>query len=284
MLRQDGRIKSKTVDLWLQIRSLFDTYQDVLPVTVRQAFYLMVSAFGLPKTHAEYRRVQDGIRRMRIHGIIPYEWIVDSTRWVRRPATYSNMRHMLEVTRDAYRRSLIGAQTEQVEIWIEKDALAGVFFPITSTYDVPLYVARGQSSDTFCYESAMQLKNATKPVFVYYFSDFDKSGKSAAVTVRNKLRKHGAKFTFVDAALTEQQITDWNIPTRPPKKHDDRKFAAELEAIPPNILRQLIDDTIKQHIDPYTMYQIELAETLERESFNKIIETAHLWGDNGSVQ
>jgi hypothetical protein len=34
-----------------------------------------------------------------------------------------------------------------IEIWCEKDALAGVILPVSREYDVPLMVARGFSSD-----------------------------------------------------------------------------------------------------------------------------------------
>ena len=56
-----------------------------------------------------------------------------------------------------YRRDLWINQPDYVEIWVEKDALAGVISPITTEYDVALYVCRGYSSTTFLYEAATYL-------------------------------------------------------------------------------------------------------------------------------
>ena len=44
-----------------------------------------------------------------------------------------------------------------VEIWLEKDALAGVVYPVTSMYDVPLMVARGYASLSFLYLSLIHI-------------------------------------------------------------------------------------------------------------------------------
>jgi hypothetical protein len=43
---------------------------------------------------------------MRRAGEIPFGWIADNTRWMRKPRTYYSIRHMLELTQQMYRRSL----------------------------------------------------------------------------------------------------------------------------------------------------------------------------------
>ena len=55
-------------------------------------------------------------------------------------------------TAEIYRRRLWSEADCYVEIWIEKDALAGVIEDITLEYDVPLMVARGYASLSFLYE------------------------------------------------------------------------------------------------------------------------------------
>jgi hypothetical protein len=49
-------------------------------------------------------------------------------------------------SRALYRKSLWTNVSSYVEIWLEKDALAGVVYPVTSMYDVPLMVSRGYAS------------------------------------------------------------------------------------------------------------------------------------------
>ena len=52
--------------------------------------------------------------------------IADNTRWVRQPQTYKGLADFLEQTARLYRRALWVNAECQIEIWCEKDALAGV--------------------------------------------------------------------------------------------------------------------------------------------------------------
>jgi hypothetical protein len=70
-------------------------------------------------------------------------------------------------------------------------------------------------------------------------------------------------------AVTEQQILDWNLPTRPTKKSDSRAKnwtgdSVELDAIEPNRLRQIVREAIERHISPNRLAIIEEAERSER--------------------
>ena len=59
-----------------------------------------------------------------------------------------------------------------------------------------------------------------------------------------------------EVAVTERQIVELNLPTRPTKKSDSRSKnwngddSVELDAIPPNLLRQLVRDAIERHTTP----------------------------------
>ena len=72
---------------------------------------------------------------------------------MRKPRSYNSVEDALADTARLYRKSLWNDAESYVEVWCEKDALAGVIYPITANYDVPLMVARGFSSETFCYEA-----------------------------------------------------------------------------------------------------------------------------------
>ena len=71
------------------------------------------------------------------------------------------MESALEHTANYYRRDLWDRQEHYVEIWIEKDALAGVLYPITAKWHVPLMVSKGFSSLTYLYEAAEAIKAPT---------------------------------------------------------------------------------------------------------------------------
>src|SRR4030042_1581994 len=136
-------------------------------LTVRQIYYALTVRGIVPKTEAGYRQTCYHLKNMREKGVIPYGWIADNTRYCFKPVTDRSLESTLYRWQLDYRRDLWANQNDYVEIWVEKDALAGVIRPITDEYDVPLYVARGYSSPTLIYEAAEQIKKIGKTPYIY---------------------------------------------------------------------------------------------------------------------
>ncbi len=129
---------------------LYEILSEQHPATVRGAFYQAVSRGLVGKTEAEYKTtVGRLLTEMRRAGELPYGWLADNSRWMRKPRTYESLEDMLELTAQTYRRALWGTQDAYVEVWLEKDALAGVIYEVTAEWDVPLMVTRGYPSLTF---------------------------------------------------------------------------------------------------------------------------------------
>src|SRR5215203_2219972 len=62
------------------------------PMTVRQVFYRLVTQGAIGKTEAEYKHT--GCRlltTLRLDGSIPFGWIADNTRWMRKPTSYTGL-------------------------------------------------------------------------------------------------------------------------------------------------------------------------------------------------
>ena len=98
----------------------------------------------ISKEEIEYHRtVVRLLGDMREAGKIPFSWIADNTRWMRKPTTFTGLEACLSNTSKFYRRDLWAAMPIYCEVWCEKDALAGVLMEETEFYDVPLMVARG---------------------------------------------------------------------------------------------------------------------------------------------
>lgn len=267
-------LRPKSRALWKAIRWEFEEQQP--PMTVRQMFYRMSAIGQVPKTENGYRQVQYALTAMRRQGAIPYDWLADNTRWRRKPRTYSGLASMLRESQQFYRRALWDNQPDYVEIWLEKDALAGVVYSITERWDVPLYVTRGYPSLSYLYDAAEYLKAIDKPCFIYHFGDFDASGADAARAVRDGLREFGADFSFEQVAVTEPQIRLWHLQTRPAKRSDPRAKgwgaeAVELDAIPPDRLRRMVEDVIRGHVDPDALAALEREQAAERESLAAVI-------------
>lgn len=247
------------------------------PLTVRGAFYQMV-ARGLPKTESDYGRVQDELVKMRRAErlpVVPYGWIVDGTRWQRKPQTYSSLDRMLRESIQTYRRAVWDDQDVYCEVWCEKDALAGVLLPVTSEWDVPLMVSRGFSSVTFLYEAAEAIVAQDKPAFIYLFTDHDRSGRLIADKIEEDLTGFapGAEIHCVRAAVTEEQIEELDLPTRPAKRTGDPP-AVELDAIRPADLRSIVRDCIERHVDPDALRRTQAVEAEERETLRRISRRA----------
>src|SRR5262245_17312434 len=145
------------------------------PMTVRQVYYQAVSRGLIEKTEKAYKLVCRLLAEMRRNGRLPYDWIADNTRWMRKPRTYSGLASMLEYAQSTYRRAIWDDQEAYVEIWLEKEALAGVLVDVTAKWDVPLMVTRGYPSLSFIHSAAETIQAEDKPIFLYYFGDHDPS-------------------------------------------------------------------------------------------------------------
>jgi hypothetical protein len=163
-----------------------------------------------------------------------------------------------------------------VEVWCEKDALAGVLMEETEPYDVPLMVARGYASVSFLHSAAEAIDAKDKPAYIYHFGDLDSSGVDASRDIEAKLRRYApnAEIHFERPAVTREQVTDWNLPSRPTKTSDTRAkqfvgTSVELDAIPANRLRELVRTCIERHIDKEQLAILRAAEASERETLGR---------------
>jgi hypothetical protein len=256
---------------------LIDYAQEHGPVTVRGLYY-QAEVAGIPgigKDDTGYNKVQRQVLKLRRAGRMSYDDIADATRWMRKPRSYNSIEEALESTARQYRKAMWRDTNDYVEVWIEKDALAGVVYPITAPYDVPLMVARGFTSETFCFEAVEARGNDPRDFHVYALFDFDRAGRDSARSLFEKLHRFakGRPFGvhFHDIAVTEEQIVEWNLPTRAPKRKSaaDKKwpfnFCCELDAIPPDRLRDLVRLHIEQHLPQYQFEYLQAAEQSERE-------------------
>ena len=246
------------------------------PMSVRQVFYRMVSDGHIEKTEAAYKgTICRLLALMRRERVLPFDWLADSTRWMRKPRSYSSLEECLRITALTYRRALWDDQNARVEIWLEKDALAGVLYQETQKWDVPLMVTRGYPSLSFLHGAALEIEASDKPTFLYYFGDHDPSGIDIDRKVEEDIRDFapGVDLNFKRVAVLPEQIGELNLPTRPTKKTDSRSKtfqgeSVEVDAIPSAKLLDLVLDCVARHIDPDQLAATERIEKLERETLS----------------
>jgi hypothetical protein len=86
---------------------------------------------------------------------------------------------------------------------------------------------------------------------------------------------------FTRLAVTPKQVAELGLPTAPPKATDRRSFEGETtqaEAIPPDVLAQIVRDAITDRLDP-AAYAAALAR--ESEIADRLVATLdRLLGDD----
>jgi hypothetical protein len=249
------------------------------PMTVRQVFYQATVQGLVDKTEQGYAKVKTDLGDMRRAGALPYSWLADNTRWQRKPQTFGGIEAALADTAQFYRKDLWRDADAYVEIWLEKDALSGVLYPVTEEYDVPLMVARGYASLSFLHGAATYIAELAVPAHIYHLSDFDPSGVDAGRKIEASLRAMAprAEIHFERLAVLPEQIGDWSLPTRPTKTSDSRAkgfgaVSVELDAIEPGRLRAIVQAAIERHLPAEQLRILKAAEASERGILLNLVE------------
>jgi hypothetical protein len=244
------------------------------PMTVRQVFYQLVKRGLVDKTEREYKDVvMRLLTRLRLDGELPWEWIADSTRWMRKPTTYDDIEDALRETAASYRRGLWRDNDVYVEVWLEKEALAGVLLGVTAEWVVPLMVTRGFASLSYLHGAAETIAGYNRPTYLYYFGDYDPSGMEIDRNIERRLREFlgplDSLIHFERVAVTPAQIIEYALPTRPTKTTSHGRGlhhgeSVEVDALDPSDLLLLVRDRIAQHVDPQRLQAHRVAEESER--------------------
>jgi hypothetical protein len=254
------------------------------PMTVRGVFYRAVSAGIYPDTgEKHYRQCQQIVLKLRRRGFLQFQWIVDSTRRRLKPSSWSGLDDYAETVASCYRRDLWARQNDYLEVFVEKDAMAGVIEPVTQQFDIHLNVIRGQVSETFAWNIAAVWQQISKPIYAYYLGDHDPSGLEIESTLRRKLLEFtGREIRWKRLAVTKAQFKRKDILGFPVKRsgapsrwrsyikaYGDR--CVEVDALEPNEIRALVKTAIEGHIDEVEWRALQETERLEKESIRDLV-------------
>ena len=250
------------------------------PQTVRHLFYHMCVKKLIEKLDAEYTNVTVRLAgQMREDGELPWDWLVDETRTMRKPDSYGSLSDMLDESHQFYRRDLWAGQDVYLEVWCESDSVAGVIYDVTAEWDVPLMSARGFSSKSFCWNAAKTIEYHDKPAVILYVGDYDPAGLKIDRDIQNKLRRYApdADLTFRRLAVNKDQIAEYDLPTRPPKDEEQAKKlkikkTVEVEALDSRELRRIVSEAIESYIDFETLERLKTVEQAERDTLANMIE------------
>jgi hypothetical protein len=193
------------------------------PQTVRQVFYQLVVRGAVQKTETEYTQtVSRLLGEMPLAGDLNWSWIVDNSRRTTVTRTFDKVGAALEDSARYYRRSALRESDVYIEIWSEKEVLAGILYEAASEYDVPVVSSRGIPSLSQLRISFENIRDAGKDVFIYQFGDHDPTGCLIPRHIERQLNKwcdeeDCDRPTIERIALTPAKIEHYCLPTRPTK-------------------------------------------------------------------
>jgi hypothetical protein len=273
----------KRVEMRERTRAIIQKANEVLsenhPMTVRQVFYQCVAHQVIENKHSAYQAVSNALVGARKNGIIPWEWIEDRLRKPRQVSMWSGLPDFADTVVAAYRRDVWATQKVYVEVWLEKDALSGIFEDILEPYGVTLNVGRGYDGWSSKRDAAMRY-NEQNDVKVLYFGDFDPSGVDTPRALRESFGFFEAEPEIITCALTKQDIEEYNLPFVPTKKTDPRsaKFiekhgdmAVELDALPDKVLKRRIKESVEAYMDLPALRKVAGEEKHDKENLRSLL-------------
>lgn len=274
------------------INEIIEEYQeDGYVLTLRQLYYQLVSRDVVPNKQSEYSKLSTLLKEGRMSGIVDWDAIEDRLRKPSKPAAFDSPQDILEAAINQYALPRQNGQETYVEVWVEKDALSGVLKRVTEMYHVPILVNRGYSSASAMFDSYNRFKVAYQngqDIRVLYLGDYDPSGIDMIRDIHDRTMEfftgkgeEDVDFEIIPIALTREQIQQYDPPPNPAKITDPRakdfikkhgSTSWEVDALPPNVLNQLLDDSIRRYIDTDVFDEIVNREQHDKDKLSALTQ------------
>jgi hypothetical protein len=153
-----------------------------------------------------YQAVSDLLVNARKEGIIPWGWIEDRLRRPIEVPMWDSLADYVEQAVRLYRRNMWDIQPAYFEVWLEKDALSGIFEEALDTYGVTCNVGRGYDGWSSIHNAGERYRDEPNVVTVLYFGDFDPSGEDMVRSLQQRLASFWDAVEIVKCALSMSDI------------------------------------------------------------------------------
>ena len=187
----DRNFASATLRTIEQANAIVEEYAaQGFDLTLRQLYYQFVSRDLIANKQSEYKRLGSIVNDARLAGLMDWDRIVDRTRSIRALSHWDDPAAIMDAAASSYREEVWARQPLRVEVWIEKDALVGVFEPICEELDVPVFSCRGYTSQSEAWAAGQRLGRyigAGQRVLILHFGDHDPSGLDMTRDIRERL-------------------------------------------------------------------------------------------------
>jgi hypothetical protein len=261
-------------------------------LTLRQLYYQFVSRGLLENTMQSYKRLGGIIVDGRLAGLIDWDAIVDRTRNLESLAHWGSPEAIVDAVSEQFRIDKWARQPHRVEVWIEKEALAGVFQRICEELDVPYFCCRGYTSVSEMWAAGQRLlkyrsslkkqpngQRGQVPI-ILHFGDHDPSGIDMTRDIVDRLQLFSGFAIAVERlALNMDQVQEYGPPPNPAKLGDSRSASYvdlygeeswELDALEPSVLADLVREAVARFRDDELWAEDEAEQVRGREQLAKI--------------
>ncbi|MEE8385369.1 MAG: hypothetical protein V3S01_05600 [Dehalococcoidia bacterium] len=294
---RDKRFSKASMDVIEQADDFLTEYMaDDLKMTLRQLFYVFVSAALIPNTDRSYDRIGRIISDGRMAGLIDWDAIEDRERELELDG-----RHHWETASDylmpeGFNLDLWEDQPKRIEVWVEKRALIGVVDRAARDLRVPSLACKGYMSQTAAWQAGRRaLKNwmeTGKRTVIIHLGDHDPSGIDMTRDNWTRLNLFTCPseedpegdvpydaITVERIALNWDQIEEHRPPPNPAKMTDSRAGAYvarygheswELDALNPRTLDGLIKKAVSAHLDIEKWEEVQRRERGIRKTLHAI--------------
>lgn len=285
-------------------------------ITLRQLYYRFVAAGKLPNTQKEYKRLGGILNRARMAGLFDWNYLIDRTRNLSVMPHWSDPSDIIQASARSFAVDKWSDQPRRVEVWVEKEALAGVIGRVAERWDCSWFACRGyvsQSEQWGAGQRFLRYLRSGQAVTVLHLGDHDPSGMDMTRDIEDRIKRFVAVdwsgFSHLEdvesvlddiredmdmegdpveirrIALNWDQIQRYNPPPNPAKFTDSRANGYvgqygtnswELDALPPDVL----DALIEQHITGILDHELYSARRIEESRHIDLLSSAsQRWGE-----
>jgi hypothetical protein len=226
-----------------------------------------------------YSDLVELLARARLFGLVPFDAISDETRtietWGLSPNVGSFVGKQLNDFLSGYWRDLQASQPNHVEILVEKLTVEGSIKDVAARYTIPYTVGRGYCSIDPKRKMVERFRASGKSkLIILIISDFDPDGEEICMSFARSIRDdfglddvQAMKVCLTLEQTKQFKLENWVQAKKPRAKKDgstdteaQNKYnrfvlkagndhAFELEALPPAVRANLLDEAIRSVID-----------------------------------
>ena len=257
--KSSRRGRGKSASSLALVEAAKSILEEIQPATVRAVCYrLFVAGLIADMGKNSTGKVSKQLVWARENAVIPWHWIVDEGRSLEQSATWDSIDERIELAVRTYRRDNWTSQAQRLEVWSEKGTVRGTIWPILRAYGVGFRVVHGYTGASTLHTAAVN-SHYGNPLTILYIGDYDPSGLNMSVVdIPQRLNRYEGIATFQRIALLPADTV--GLPSFPAadKKKDSRypwfvqnygDHCWELDAYPPPLLRQRVEQEITARID-----------------------------------